>query len=1401
MKKTAFLSPGRRVLSVLLSLFVAVTALPAVTSAWTSEEGKAVTSVVGDRYVGSDGGFYFGKSPRTILFYHPDGSSYLDTHTAADPIDEARRKYLFEDGSGQHQVYCVESGADYDDGNGYVSENGTNSAYFRNLPMDARFGIMMVLMYGWQEGKASPVEGTNEDDYAFATQTLIWEYQQQLRTSPFDLHDKNGIEADTYRCSLAGRPAERCYNWILARMAEHYTIPGFTARSENRAKTYTLKYDPDRGDYRFTLTDENNTLSDLIFQAEGLTVSREGNRYTFVSDRMRTEPVTVAAQKKVNTDCDEMLIWGSVGKQTMVSGAADPVFCYLKIDTETCGIGRIQKTSEDGAVSGIRFHVSGNGVDETVTTGEDGTAELSLMPGVYTVTEVSAPYYEPQSVQRVTIVSGHTSTVAFDNVFKRGSLEVVKTSEDHLNEGVKFHLYGTSLSGRPVDEYAVTDGTGVARFEGILISGGTPYTLEEVDTAERYVIPEAQTAPIEWNRVTNRSFSNVLKKFRVTVTKSDGEIGTAQGDASLSGAVYGLYKDGQLVDTYTTDEAGQFTTREYVCGDDWTIREIRPSEGYLLNPAVYKVGAEPSSYLVEHNSTVCDVTEPVIKGNIALIKHTDTGETQIETPEEGAVFEVYLKATGSYEAAKETEREILTCDENGFARTKDLPYGLYTVRQRSGWEGRELMKPFDVNLQEAGKTYRYLINNACFESYIKVVKTDAETGKVIPLAGVGFQIYDPEGNLVTMVFPYPEVTEIDTFYTAQDGTLITPQTLEYGSGYSLVEVQAPYGYVLNPEPVFFDVVPENAGEESGLTVIEAVCANPAQKGRIAVSKSGEILASVEENAGVYRPVFEEAGLTGAVYEIAAACDIYTGDGTLRAGKGEVVDTITTGADGTAVSKELYLGRYEVREAEAPFGFVRNPDPKTVELAYAGQETAVTETKADFYNERQRAAVELIKELEVKEAYGIGENGELFEVTFGLYAETEITAADGSRIPADGLIETVSLDENGRGVIKTDLPMGNYYVKETSANAAYQLDDTKYPISFAYAGPDVAIVHLVANEGEGIKNPIRYGRVSGRKVDEEGKGLSGAAIGIFRTGTAEFTRETAIAAVVSAEDGGFSFEEVPYGEWVIREIESPRGFVLSKEEIPVRIGEAGETVEIELANRRIRGNLNLIKIDEEDPEKKLSGAVFEVYEDKNGNGTIEEEDSWLGEMKEEECGSYRMEGLSYGTYLVREKEAPEGYFLDGNLYTVSVEEDGKTYAIENQAGVGFINAPKKGDLKITKTSSDHQVEGVSFRVTGANGYDEIFRTDDKGEIVIEGLRIGAYVVSEVRDQRSAAYLLPADQIVTVSTGRTTAVSFHNERRMPPATGDVSAPGFWLCLAGVSAAGAVFGVRRFLGKKNS
>ena len=1391
--KTKFKKNGRRLLAAILCLVMAVMALPMSAFAWTSEEGVSCTSSFGDYYVGSDGEYYRSKSSYSFIVYDSDGNTSVRTISAGN----AKRKYLMTDSSGTHQVYCVESGIDFNTGNSYVSQNGKNSSYFRKLPTEAQFGVMMALMYGWHEGKSSPVAGTNTDDYAFATQTIIWEYQQQLRTSPSDLHSANGIDADTYRYSLKGRPAEKCYDWILSQMASHYTIPSFAARNQNKADTYTLKYNPDKQNYSLTLTDTNNNLANLSLSASGIKVSRSGNHYTFTSDKMITSPITVSAQKAVNLDCDEMLIWGCVGKQTMVSGASDPVYFYFKLDTETYGTGLIKKTSEDGVVSGIKFNISGNGVNQTVVTKADGTVDISLMPGVYTVTEQPIDRYEPQSVQRITIVSGHTSTVTFSNTLKRGSLEIIKSSEDNLVEGVKFHLYGTSLSGLPVDEYAVTDANGVARFENVLISGADPYTVEEIDTATRYVIPASQTAPIEWEKVTSRSFTNILKKFNVTVTKSDAEMGTAQGDASLAGAVYGIYKGEELIDTYTTDKNGQFTTKYYVCGNDWTVREISPSEGYLLDRTIHKVGAEPELYTVEFNSTANDVTEQVIKGNIAIIKHTDNGETQIETPETGAAFEVFRKEEGSFDAAKETERDILTCDENGFAQTKDMPYGIYTVHQVSGWEGSELMPDFDVFISQNGATYRYLINNAPFNSFIKIVKQDAETGKTIPYAGAGFKIYDPDGNPVTMTFTYPTPTTIDVFYTNAEGSLVTPEKLSFGKGYSIVEVQAPYGYVLDETPVYFDVTEDNSTEESGVTVVKVDKPNMAQKGTITVEKTGEVFFGVSVIGGVdesgnelptiYQPQYEKRGLPGAVYEIIAAEDIITQDGTVRNQKGEVVDTVTTDETGTAVSRELYLGKYEVREITAPHGMVLNPEPHCVELVYAGQNVAVTETATSFENERQKVEISLVKSIEQNERFGIGINGEMKNISFGLFAAEEIVSASGTSIPANGLVEIISLNEDGTAKVKTDLPFGSYYVQELATDSHYKLSDTKYPVPFGYAGQDTAVVKIAANDGKAIENDLLYGSVSGKKVDENGSALGGALIGLFRTDDGEFTKENALMTTTSAEAGSFSFENIPYGTWYVREIEQPAGFVLDDTIYPVTIGADGQVVEIKIVNKYVRGNIHLTKVDSEYPDNKLTGATFEVYKDSNANGRLDNGDELLGTLTEKEKGEYSMNDLFYGRYFVKETKAPEGFVLDTGVYEVMIDTNGKTYEVENKAGVGFINDAMRGNLKIVKTSSDGKVKGFAFRITGANGYDIILETNDKGEIFIDGLRIGDYTISEVSNSASSMYVLPADKKATVKLGSTTIVEMHNVLRDTPKTGDTTNLPLLYALAGLSAAG--------------
>ena len=1393
----------KRTLSLFLAMLMCVTTLFGTgTTAFAAEETDEVYLISYPR----DGDANYGGE------WGHDGLSFMNGwSTATSRFTTIRAMGSYEG----NICYCIEPGVPQQTGNTFTKKGEDfwdkyPSSYNSTIsPDDIKLFIGRIFQYGYtgtiSTSWRSQNEGGDKLAHAVATQLLIWETVVGERDADFSKVGTGGKNAIVEQISTNHPLYSQImsyYNSIAASVQRHSKVPSFLAKSAGKAQNIELEWNGEA--YTATLTDTNGVLSDYAFSANasGIRFSVSGNTLTITADDAPSDTVTITAEKR-NSQRRGVITWtdgvyGPNGKLqdtvTYAQTVNDPVKGYLNIKV-SYGSAKIIKTSEDGKVEGVSFTITGNGVNKTVTTGAGGVIQIdNLAPGVYTVTEQSYDKYEPQEVRRVTVVSGQVATVNFNNTLKRGTLIVTKTSEDGLNEGVKFHLYGTSLSGLAVDEYAVTDSTGKAVFSDVLI--GTGYTLEEVDTAIRYVVPEQQTAAVEWNTVTNKSFTNILKKWNVTVTKSDAETGLPQGDATLAGAVYGIYKGDQLVDTYTTDANGQFTTKYYVCGDDWTIREITPSEGYLLDSTVYPIGAEAKNYTVEYSTTANDVTEQIIKGRIAIIKHTDDGETQLETPEAGAEFAVFLKATGSYESAKASERDYLICDENGYAVTKDLPYGIYTVHQTKGWDGRELLADFDVYISKDGQTYRYLANNRNFESYIKIVKVDAETGKVIPLAGAGFRLYRPDGSLITQTFTYPEVTTIDTFYTNSDGYLITPEKLEYGTGYSLVEVSAPYGYTLNSEPIYFDVTADNATEENAVTVVEVTKPNTAQKGVIRISKSGEVFSSVTEADAIYQPVFAVKGLAGAVYEITAAEDIIMPDGTLRYAAGEVVDTVTTDESGLAESKPLYLGKYEVKEITAPTGYVLNTEVHTAELVYAGQEVEITETAADFCNERQKTAVSLDKILKQDERFGIGKNGELSAVTFGLFAAEELTAADGSIIPADGLLEIVSVDENGHAVCKTDLPFGSYYLKELSTDGHYILSDEKYPLVFEYAGQDTALVEIKANGGAPIENKLLYGEIHGLKKDEDGNGLAGALIGLFRAGCTEFTTENAILTATSAEDGSFSFARVPYGNWIVREIEAPTGFVLSAETYPVTVNADGAVIEVEIENTRIRGTVQLTKTDRDYPDNKLTGAEFTVYRDSNGNKELDADDALLGTLTETGIGVYEMPDLLYGGYIVKETKAPEGFYLDDNAYYFEITENGKTVTVENEAGKGFVNAPQVGSLKIIKTSSDGKIEGFSFRVTGPNGYVGVFTTDKNGEIIIENLRIGEYVVSEVSDGASSAYVLPADKTASVFEGAVTKVEMHNELRDTPKTGDDSNPALWFALLGVSAAGAaVLGIVGF------
>lgn len=919
----------------------------------------------------------------------------------------------------------------------------------------------------------------------------------------------------------------------------------------------------------------------------------------------------------------------------------------------TRGTIKVNKTAEDGIVSGREFKVTGNdGSSYTKKTNANGVAEFNGLKVyntstgkaiTYTVSEINVDTrYEVPKAQNVTLTSGDvdlTVNVKFNNQLKTGSIKINKQSEDNQNGDREFTITGNGKT------YTIKTGSdGVAILSDIPVYNSRNekivYTISEKNVPIRYVVPADQTATLTADATTTKTFKNILKKFTVEVKKQDSKTASAQGNGTLAGAVYGLYKDGELVDTYTTDENGYFKTKEYVCGN-YTVQEISPSEGYLLDETVYSVGAEAENYFIEHNPLSMTVTEDVIKGNIAMIKHSDDGSTQIETPEVGAEFEVYLKSSGSYANAVETERDYLTCDENGFAQTKDMPYGIYTVHQTKGWEGTEFMADFDVKISADGQTYRYLINNAEFKSYIKVVKVDSETGKTIPYEGAGFEIYDSNGQKISMTFAYPTPTTIDTFYTNSEGYLITPEVLPYGE-YSLVEVQAPVGYVLDSTPVSFTVSADNAEEENALTVIKVRKENTAQKGKISVRKTGDIFTSVATassaytnengemivNPTTYTPVFADGDLSDAVFQVIAVEDIVTLDGTTRAYAGDVVSEITTDENGYAETEPLYLGKYEVRETKAPYGYVLNNKPKDVELTYAGQEFEVRDTvNTAFENEYQSVRISLSKVMESDELFGIYGKDCYTSVRFGLFAAEDITAADGTVIPADGMISEVSLDENMTAKFDVQIPFGRYYVQEIATDEHYVLSGEKYLVNFEYMGQDIQTVDIDCGQ---FVNLLKRGRIEGHKVDDKSEPLENAVFGLFTADCVKFSRDTAIMTAASDENGCFEFTDVPFGQYIVREIESPSGYILSDKEYAVSISEDGEVIEITTENKPIT-----VEISKRDVYgNELVGAEM-VLENADG----EKVDKWTSDGT-----NHIVSKLGAGEYVLKEIAAPDGYII-------------------------------------------------------------------------------------------------------------------------------------------------------------
>jgi hypothetical protein len=983
---------------------------------------------------------------------------------------------------------------------------------------------------------------------------------------------------------------------------------------------------------------------------------------------------TVRRFDAINNSTTQQGVYGS-------GGGFDETRGVQPLEFETFGKLSVHKVSDKGEdMPGVTFGVyttSGCTAlvkdpnanrDVVLVTGADGLAvSPDLMPGAYYVKErdMTIGQYElfnmPDAVYAVEVVGGVTTAVNGSTVvnrYKTVEIQITKTNAnpalgDYSLAGTEFQIRNTT-TGESWTVY--TNSSGFVNKPGLPLG---QYEVQEITAPNGYrrnpsILDfdlskgEKGTAVV----IQPAAFAEEPQAGTITVTKADIETGArAQGDGTLNAAAFEIYaKEAVIFYGGTVKYAKDELVDTLICGADSTsatsaelplgtyyVKEKTAPTGYNLATRTYDVTIYYHDQNVRVHAYNRRFDDDVIKGKIGIVKHGDEPSSDpaltephpnLENPLEGIQFKVWLKSAGSYDAALATERDIITTDENGFAETKNLPYGLYRAEELDTPANTELEKinPFEVFIGTNGKTYWYIVRDDTPTAYLRIIKTDSETGNTIPLAGATFKIQKPDGTFVSQQIMYPTPSVIDEFITDVTGMLMMPQALP-GGNYSVVEVQAPYGYILEPSPI-----PVHIGPDSPETV-EIVYANTPAKGTVTVTKQGYMLTGATRTGDLYTPVYTLRGLTGAVFNIIATRDIITPDGTIRFAAGEVVDTVTTGAQGTATSKALYLGAYYAVEITAPGEMVIDAGQIDFELLYAGQHTPIVAEFLTVDNVRQQVNIRFLKLME--HPVNAPENFNPFEgVVFGLYAAEDIFAVDGSpAIPKNGLVATAAVDETGAGRFAGDLPFADYYVREISTNPAYLLDDTPYNISAAYRGQDAPVCEVTVNNGGRIVNETKPGVIT---VQKWGDALTGAAETDTPYGKQyrpEFTRSplagvtynivadedifdvygrllisvgTVVDTVTTGANGTATSRELHFGRYVLTEIDCPAGFVLDTSPIPAVLGVAGLTADntvvtaVEQNDRRQKVRLNITKTfadpNNEDANKAagFANVVFGVF---------------------------------------------------------------------------------------------------------------------------------------------------------------------------------------------------------------
>ena len=1249
-------------------------------------------------------------------------------------------------------AYCVEHGIaiGLGDNDGYTSLNLTREQMNRLTLIDywgrykniANIKGCSAVNYNWDT-----IEVSAEYLAEFYCQLLIWETINSFGG------DFVGASSVSFQSTIGGMEniaSQSTYNAfkkaVLAKVDQFYTTPSISGQ------TVTLKVGESK-----TLTDTTGALANYkdapILNTTGISVTKTGNKVTLTAKGTPNASGVVRFGYNIDRAYDDQgpgyYYQHPVSQDVTTCGfnGGDPAIMTLNVKVELDGSMKIVKTSEDGKVSGVRFRVTGNGVDTTVQTGTAGTI---IVPNL-----------------------------------KAGS-----------------------------------------------------YTVTELDVPDQYVQPKSQTVTVKANETATVSFTNVLKKWKATITKVDAETGAAQGDASLAGAVYGVYHGSDLIDQYTTNASGQFTTKEYVCGDNWYIQEISPSSGYLLDTTKYPVGAEPDKYTLEHNQIPIGVKEQAIKGKIQIHKQYETLEG---TPkdEAAAEFQVYLKSAGSYDKAKASERDTIITSASGYAVTKNMPYGTYIVHQTKGGAGREFVDDFEVMISANNQTYSYELLNELKNGQLKIIKT-SDDGKV---EGIQFRVTrladhyskvyttDASGLILTETLPIFEDNEGKTKYQYRVEELDTKETF----GYALPDPQIVTLEEGDIAEVNFHNVPLEIGTmakfEDGtkdtqsaqdIVLVDTVRYTGLQVGKeyklsgVLMNKAtAKPFLDFDGNEVTAEATFTPTDADGTVdvtfmfsslhlkqdTEVVVFETLYREDIELAThaqidDEGQTVKirvpeigTTATSEDGhrvdplgevTIFDEVSYTNlkpekEYTVsgvlmdkatgkafldadgKEIKAETTFTPTQPTGTVTVEFVFNATSLHGKEVVAFETLYYEGIELATHAEINDE---GQTVELKNPQISTVAVTE----DGSKttLTADDvqITDTISYSDLTVGVeyrmtgILMDKATGKPFLdfdgNEVTAEATFtpadadgtveltftfdsrQLDkDTKLVVFDELYRADTLLAVHKDIDAEDQTVEIRVPKIGTTATFEDGEKeiianeeitiIDSVAYSDLKPG-----KEYTVSGVLMDKETGKAFLDIN-GEEVRASTtfvpEEPTGtvdvlfkfnavFVQDKTDIVVfedlyhkgiqlathaEINDEGQTVTV----NPLHGSIMTTKVNADDPTDKISGATFGVYSDADGDGIFNAKtDKLVGTLQEGDTGVYTLDSLPYGKFFLHEDKAPEGFVQDNIYYPFEIKEDGQIVNFETVPGKDFPNKPIKGTVTTTKvdaTNPQHKLSDAVFEI--------------------------------------------------------------------------------------------------------